>query len=328
MATNMYGMPYATYSVAGGKLYKSDAAGLILNVAEVDVAALARQGLATEQFTAAAAAAAVGAVLTVAGRSGNVVLSHTDISGLGSAAVAATTAFDAAGVAAGLVAGLGSAAMSATTDFDAAGTAATLDAALPQGGSGTVQMTDGSGAFLASQITDNITSVEIANGVIATPAATPIKLVSDTGVVLGASTVQGQDTLNAVGLYVNGVPVSLGTPDADGRVTTTDATSQVVVATYTPAHSTLIQIDGIFVGRKQGGGDAAARKATASFLTDSSGVITQVGTTIKGGANNTGGATAWVIDIVTDASAVHLVVTGQSSTSIDWHVTGSVTLAP
>jgi hypothetical protein len=76
------------------------------------------------------------------------------------------------------------------------------------GTSGQVQMSNGSGAFLASQITDNGTVVIIANGQIETPAATPIKLISDTGVALGSFSTEGQDTINAGGLYVNGNPVA------------------------------------------------------------------------------------------------------------------------
>src|SRR6266566_8955669 len=53
-------------------------------------------------------------------------------------------------------------------------------------------------------------------------------------------------------------------PAFEGSLTTHDATSSVVVATYTPAHNTLTQVEAAFVGRQQDGSNAKARKATAS----------------------------------------------------------------
>jgi hypothetical protein len=73
------------------------------------------------------------------------------------------------------------------------------------GSSGVVQMSDGAGKFLASQITDTGTRVKIANGTIQTPPATPLTLISDTGVALGAYPTQGQDTINAGAVYANSV---------------------------------------------------------------------------------------------------------------------------
>jgi hypothetical protein len=80
------------------------------------------------------------------------------------------------------------------------------------GTSGQVQMANGSGAFLASQITDNGTTVKIANGQIVTATATPLSLTSDTGVTVGSVSVQGSGTFNAAGLYANNVLITANGP--------------------------------------------------------------------------------------------------------------------
>jgi hypothetical protein len=83
-----------------------------------------------------------------------------------------------------------------------------LPAVVSDGTGGELQMADGAGGFAASQVVDNGTSVSIASGVIMTPIATPITLISDTGIAFGALSPEGQDTLNAAGVFVNDNPLS------------------------------------------------------------------------------------------------------------------------
>jgi hypothetical protein len=76
------------------------------------------------------------------------------------------------------------------------------------GVSGTVQMADGAGGLLASQIKDTGSAVIFGNGQINTPAATPLVLTTDTGVVVGGAAVQGANTLNAPHIFANGVELT------------------------------------------------------------------------------------------------------------------------
>jgi hypothetical protein len=201
-------------------------------------------------------------VTSVGGRTGAVTLSHSDISGLGSAALAATTDFDAAAAASAAQA-------AAEAASDPAGAATAAQAA-----------SDPAGSAAAAQA--------------------------------------------AAEAYAHAGDA----PTIDATITTHDATANVVVATYTPAHNTLVQVEAAFVGRQQDGSNAKGRKATASFLTDGSGVVTQVGSTALGATQSTGGATAWAQNILTDGTVVQIVVTGAAATDIDWHVAGDVMAAP
>src|SRR5260370_15681971 len=133
--SRMYGTPHQTYAVLNNVFYRADGNGLITNVAQGDVQALADQGCMSEdQWLKVQAAHPGGANASV-------------------------------------------------------------------GSSGTAQMANGSGGFLASQITDTGSRVILANRTIGSPAATPITLLTDTGVVLGSPTggIQGPDTANAAG---------------------------------------------------------------------------------------------------------------------------------
>ncbi len=103
MAYAMFGKPSQVYDLAGRK-YTADTTGKIADVSDTNDRSRLRDAgcLDNDPIVAVASSASIGAVLTVASRTGNVVLSHSDVSGLGSAALAATTAFDAAGTAAAL----------------------------------------------------------------------------------------------------------------------------------------------------------------------------------------------------------------------------------
>jgi len=87
MAYAMFGKPSEVYDV-GGQQYTADATGKISDVADLNHRARLRDAgcLDNDPILAASSAGGVGAVLSVATRTGNVVLSKTDISGLGTAA--------------------------------------------------------------------------------------------------------------------------------------------------------------------------------------------------------------------------------------------------
>lgn len=115
------------------------------------------------------------------------------------------------------------------------------------------------------------------------------------------------------------------TPAITGTVTTSDAT-QTNCGTYTPAHNTLTEVKVTYVGRKSDGSDALVKEHAASFLTDGSGVVTQVSTTTAGTSHVTAGATSgsWAVTTDTDGTVVRFRVTGQAATTIHWAVAGSV----
>lgn len=100
MAYAMFGKPSQVYDL-GGRKYVADTTGKIADVSDMNDCSRLRDAgcLDKNPIIAASSADNIGAVLTVAGRTGDVVLSHSDVSGLGSAALVATTAFDAAGAA-------------------------------------------------------------------------------------------------------------------------------------------------------------------------------------------------------------------------------------
>ncbi len=251
MSYAMFGKPYQTYDLGGGRKYFSDSAGKIPDVADSnDRKALRDSGCLDENpIIATASADNIGPVLSVAGRTGAVTLSHSDVSGLGSAA------------------------LSATTDFDAAGVAASAQAAAEAA-------SDPVGAAAAAQ--------------------TAAETYADAG----------------------------DAPTIDVPITTGDATANVVAATYTPAHTTLIPVEATFVARFQAGADAKTHKVTAAFLTDNSGAVTIVGSAQGGDTHTTAGATTAAANVTTDGTVVQLVVTGIGSTNIDWRVIGDVTLGP
>ncbi len=103
MAYAMFGKPGQVYDLEGRK-YVADTTGKISDVSDMNDCSRLRDAgcLDKNPIIAASSSDNIGAVLTVAGRTGDVVLSNSDVSGLGSAALVATTAFDAAGTAAGL----------------------------------------------------------------------------------------------------------------------------------------------------------------------------------------------------------------------------------
>ncbi len=262
MSYAMFGQPNQTYDIGGGRKYTTNATGQIADVADLnDRKALRDAGcLDADPIVATASVDNIGPVLSVAGRTGAVTLSHSDVSGLGSAALSATTDFDAAGAAAAVAAGLGTAAASDITDFDAAGAAST--------------------------------AVGIAEAA--------AEAYADAG----------------------------DAPTIDVPITTVDATANVVAATYTPAHNTLIHVEATFLARFQAGADGKTHKVTAAFLTDNSGAVTIVGSSQGGDTHTTSGATTAASDVKTNGSVVQLVVTGIGSTNIDWRVIGDVTLGP
>lgn len=115
------------------------------------------------------------------------------------------------------------------------------------------------------------------------------------------------------------------TPDASGAITTTNATAGAVAATYRPPHNSVVELEVSFTARKQGGTDGLVKKATAAFIVDNSGVVTQVGSTLVGSSHVTSGASAWAVGVTTDGTDIHATVTGQAATSIDWVVDIEVT---
>ncbi len=255
MSYAMFGKPYQTYDLGGGRKYISDSAGKIPDVADSnDRKALRDSGCLDEgPIIATSSVDNLGAVLSVAGRTGAVTLSHSDVSGLGSAALSATTDFDAAGAASTAV-GIAQAAAEAASD--PVGSAAAAQAAA--------------------------------------------EAYADAG---DAATI-------------------------DVPLTTVDATANVVAATYTPAHNTLVHVEATFLARFQAGTDGKTHKVTAAFLTDNSGTVTIVGSSQGGDTHTTAGATTAAADVKTNGTLVQLVVTGIGSTNIDWRVIGDVTLGP
>ncbi len=258
MPHNMYGAPHQNYVALGNVVYTADGDGLILDVLDEHVDRLIAQRCLDETawLKLQTAHPIPSSVLSVAGRVGDVTLSNSDISGLGSAALSHATDFDAAGAAAAVTAGLGTAASADTADFDAAGAAASA-----------------------------LASAEI---------------YADAG----------------------------DAPTIDVPISTTDATANVVAATYTPAHNTLVHVEATFLARFHTGGDGKTRKVTAVFLTDNSGTVSIVGSALGGDTHTTAGATTATADVKTDGAVVQLVVTGINATNIDWRVIGDVTLGP
>lgn len=113
-------------------------------------------------------------------------------------------------------------------------------------------------------------------------------------------------------------------PDVDALTTTTDATANVVVATYTPDHNTVIHVEGKFLARSQSGTDGKMRTVNAGFITDNSGNVAIMGTSQGGDTHNTAGAASWNSNLTTNGTVVQFVVTGAAATSINWRVIGEV----
>lgn len=132
-------------------------------------------------------------------------------------------------------------------------------------------------------------------------------LVLETGAKLFSDGVDVTETGNLTAL-----------PLASETLTTTDATSNQVIATYTPPINTMIAVEVNFLARKVGGGDALHKRSTAAFLVDGDGGVTAVGSTLTGSSHVTAGATTWAVAVDTDATVIRAKVTGQAATSINW----------
>jgi hypothetical protein len=205
--------------------------------------------------------------------------------------------------------GLGTAATHTSTDFDAAGAATSAQSTAESFATGAASTAQSNAeAYTDAAITG------LGLGTAATHAAT------DFDAAGAAATAQS----NAEAFATAG-----DAPDIDATIQTTDGTSNVVAATYTPAHNSLVHVEGRFFALSSTGTEAKTRTVTGSFLTDNSGNVTLVGGSTSGGdTHGTSGATAWTNNLQTDGTVVQFVVTGASSTTINWRVIGEVTAGP